>query len=96
MEVGGFDVDRVVGKTRIQVHIDIHKHDLGGGGLPSEFDRIEVTEVFKKLGEGVETMRSETSSSSGYVLLKVLSRREWRRKKVPLMYLMGFKYDRGI
>jgi hypothetical protein len=40
----------------IQTHIDIQKHDLGGG-VPGEFDGIVAFEVFKKLGEGVGTMR---------------------------------------
>ena len=43
--------------TMTQVHIDAQKHDLGGGGgVPSELDRIAVDEALKKLGEGVGSM----------------------------------------
>ena len=55
LEVGGFDVEM----TMIQVHINIQKHDLGGGGMPGEFDRTAAIETFDELGEGGGTMRQE-------------------------------------
>ena len=41
----------------IQGHIHVEKCDLGGGGMLSEFDRIVAVQVFKELGEAVETMK---------------------------------------
>jgi hypothetical protein len=47
LEVGGFYLDGSVEMTMTQVHINVHKHDLGE----------EVIKAFKELGEGVGTMR---------------------------------------
>jgi hypothetical protein len=38
LEVGGFGVDRGVEMTMIQAYMNVQKSDLGGGGIPSEFD----------------------------------------------------------
>ena len=32
-------------------HIDVHKCDFGGGGVPSELDGIVTVEAFKELGD---------------------------------------------
>ena len=56
LEVGGFDMDGSE-MIMIQVHIDFQNCDLGGGGMLSEFDRIVAVQVFKELGEAVETMK---------------------------------------
>ena len=52
LEDGGFDTDGSVGTTMTHEHIDVQKHDFGGGNVPSKFDGIEV---LKELGEGVGT-----------------------------------------
>ena len=57
--VGSFDVDGGVEMTLIQVYIDVQKHDLGGGGIPSELDGMAAIEGFKKLDERVGTVRPE-------------------------------------
>ena len=49
-------MDGGVEMTLTQVHIDVQKCDIGGGGVPSELDGIAV-EVFKELSDGVRTMR---------------------------------------
>ena len=46
--------------TTIQVHINIQKRDLGGGGgMLGESDRMVAVEMFKELCEEVGTMRPE-------------------------------------
>ena len=57
LEVGRFHVDGDVEMTMIQAHIDVQKHDLGGGGMAREFDRIVAVEAFQELGGGVKSMR---------------------------------------
>ena len=59
LEVGGFDMDGGVELTMIHVYIDVQKSDLGGGGVPGEFDGIVAVDAFKELVEGVGTMRSK-------------------------------------
>ena len=49
-------MDGDVEMTLTQAHIDVQKHDFGGGGMPSELERIAAVEAFKELGEGVRTM----------------------------------------
>ena len=56
LEVGSFDVDGGVEMTLIQVYIDVQKHDLGGGSVPSELDGVPAFEAFKELGSGVRVM----------------------------------------
>ena len=53
LEVGGFHIDRGMEMTIIKAHIDVQKCDLGGVGVPSEFDEVITTEAFKELDEGV-------------------------------------------
>ena len=40
-----------------RVHIDVQKCDFGGGSVPSELDGIVAYEAFKKLDEGVGTIK---------------------------------------
>ena len=53
LEICGFDMDAGVEMTMTQAHIDVQKCDFGGGGMPSEFDRIATVEAFKELIEGI-------------------------------------------
>ena len=39
--------------TMTQAHINVQKCDFGGGGEPSELDRMAAIEAFKELGEGL-------------------------------------------
>ena len=60
MEVGRLDMDRGVKMTLSQAHIGIQKRDFGGGGgVPSELDRIAAVEAFKELGVGTMRPRKE-------------------------------------
>ena len=63
MEVGRFDMDGGLELTMIHAYIDVQKCDFGVGGVPSELDGIAAVEAFKKLGEGVGTMRPKEEIS---------------------------------
>ena len=53
LEVSGFNVNGDVVMTMIQVHINVHKCDLGRRGMPREYDMVVVFEVFKELDVGI-------------------------------------------
>ena len=57
--VGGFDVDRSVELTLLDVNIGIQVGYMGLGGVPGEVDRIATVEPFKEGDEGVWTMWPE-------------------------------------
>ena len=61
LEINGFDVDGDVEMTMIQTQVIIQKHDLGGGGMPGEFDGMAAIEAFKELCERVEIIRRNMS-----------------------------------
>ena len=44
-EVGGFDIDRGVEMTLIQVYIDVQKCDFGGGVVPSELEGLAAVRL---------------------------------------------------
>ena len=45
--------------TMIQMHIDVQKCELGGGGMLGEYHGIGTIEPFKDLDEGVGTMKPQ-------------------------------------
>ena len=59
MAAGEIEVLLEVGRfmTLTEAYIDVQKCDFGGGGVPNELDGIAAVDTFKKLGEGVRTIR---------------------------------------
>ena len=54
--VGGFDMDRGVELTMVNVNIHIQRTDVGGGSVPGKVDGIVTVQQFKKSSEGVSPM----------------------------------------
>ena len=43
----------VMEMAMVQIHTNIQKHDLGGGGVPGSNGGIMAVEAFKELGKGI-------------------------------------------
>ena len=57
--------------TTTQEHIDVRKCNFGGGGVPSEFDRIAGVQAFKELDCGIVTMRPKEENVIDKMQLEV-------------------------
>ena len=57
--VGGFDVDRDMEMTVVDMDINVQESDMGGRNVPGELDRILTVELFKESSEEVGPMGPE-------------------------------------